>query len=256
MAPRFETRLAQSDQDLQNAQRLRYRVFVKEFGSDGPLVDHQAELERDDYDAHYDHILLIDRDKPSDDLGKVVGAYRVLPSDRLPQVGKFYTEAEFDLSPLLALQRKSLELGRSCLLPEYRGGAALYHLWAAVTDYIRRYDIQILFGVASFHGTETDHHKRALAAVFDRYMAPHHLRVQAIGPSAIAADQFLGGAIDTSAMAQVPALIKAYLRLGGFVGDGVFVDHAFNTTDVCLILDVEHLNQKQVEMFSKMATVL
>ena len=239
--PQFEVRLAQDAQDLQAAQRLRYSVFVQELGGGGDLVDHHAGLERDRFDEHCDHMILIDRAKHSRD--HVVGVYRLMQRPHAKAAGQFYSADEYDLTPLLKTDRKLLELGRSCLLPDYRGGTAMYHLWNGLAAYVARHEIEILFGVASFHGTDISVLAPSLALLHHRHLAPPELRVRSRAFQRM--DLVEEGALDRrNAMLEVPALIKAYLRLGGVVGEGAFVDHAFNTTDICLIMDTARMNAK------------
>ena len=150
----FTLRLAQDARDLRAAQRLRYEVFVAELGGTGPLVDHEARLEVDNFDPVFDHLLLIDHRRNADALEDVVGVYRLLPSDRLTAGARFYSEGEFDVSALRSSGRKLLELGRSCVHPDYRGGTAMFHLWNGLAAYVLERGIEILFGAASFHGTD------------------------------------------------------------------------------------------------------
>ncbi|WP_306114556.1 MULTISPECIES: GNAT family N-acetyltransferase [unclassified Roseovarius] len=244
----FQVKLASTDAELQAAQALRYRVFVEELGGDGPLVDHDARLERDRFDPHYDHLLLIDHARD----GTVVGVYRLLRDDQAAAAGQFYSEGEYDLSVLKASGRKLMELGRSCLDAEYRGGTAMYHLWNGLAQYVAEHEIDILFGVASFHGVDPDALAQPLSLLHHRHLAPDDLRVRAREDHYQRLDLLPADRLDRrAAMLQVPALIKAYLRLGGYVGDGAYVDHAFNTTDVCLILDTSKLNEKQKNIYSK-----
>ena len=246
----FQLRLAASEADLRYAQRLRYRVFVEELGGDGPLVDHAAGLEKDRFDPFYDHLLLIDPAEPLD--GGVIGVYRLLREDQAKRAGQFYSEDEYDLSVLKASGRRLLELGRSCLAPHYRGGMAMVHLWAGLADYVDQHGIEVLFGVASFHGTDIAALKEPLAFLHHRHRAPPELRVRAQEAHFQRMDLVNEADLDRRrAMLQTPALIKAYLRLGGFVGDGAFVDHAFNTTDVCLVMDTARLNAKQARMYTR-----
>lgn len=250
--PAFILRLAHDDRDLRAAQRLRYKVFVEELGSDGPLVDHEARLERDDFDPVFDHLLLIDTRRDAEALDDVVGVYRLLPSDLLPVAGRFYSDQEFDLTPLLASGRKLLELGRSCVHPDYRGGAAMFHLWNALAEYVLDRKIEVLFGAASFHGTDIATLAGPLSYLYHNHLAPEHLRVRARQPhrqemALIPPDQ-----IDRrAAMVGTPALIKAYLRVGGFVGDGAWIDHAFNTTDVCLVMDTAQMSAKYLDFYTR-----
>jgi len=250
----YVLRLARDDRDLKAAQRLRYRVFVQELGAEGPLVDHERQLEIDVFDPHFDHLLLIDPRRDAAHLDDVVGAYRLLPSDRLEGAatgpGRFYSEGEYDLSALKATGRKTVELGRSCVHPSYRGGSAMLQLWNALAAYVLERDIEILFGAASFHGTDVAALAQPLSYLAHYHLAPPELRVRALPPHATAMDMIPVEALDRrAAMAGTPALIKAYLRLGGYVGEGAFVDHAFNTTDVCLILDTARMSDKHREFW-------
>ncbi|SMX35232.1 GNAT family N-acetyltransferase [Actibacterium lipolyticum] len=247
----FQIRLATDPDDLKAAQRLRYEVFVEELGGDGDLIDHDARLERDEYDPFYDHLVLIDTRRDPKQFNHVVGVYRLMRSDQVVQIGAYYTEAEYDLTVLKTSGRKLLELGRSCVHPDFRGGTAMYHLWNGLAAYVFEHGIEVLFGVASFHGTDIDALKLPLSYLHHHHLAPEALRVRAQAEhfqtmNIVAPDQINR----KEAMLQTPALIKAYLRLGGFVGEGAFVDHDFNTTDVCLIMDTERMNAKSRAMFT------
>lgn len=247
-SPQFRVRLARTAADLMAAQRLRYEVFVAELGGDGAMVDHRARLERDRFDPFFDHLLLVDEANQ----GAVVGVYRVLRDDQARRAGQFYSEDEYDLSLLRASGRRIMELGRSCLAPAYRGGRGMYHLWNALAHYVAEHRIEILFGVASFHGTDIAALAQPLALLHHRHLAPLELRVRARADRYQRMDLIAADQLDRrAAMMAVPALIKAYLRLGGHVGDGAYLDHAFNTTDVCLILDTARLTGTQKAIYAK-----
>jgi putative hemolysin len=248
--PFLETRLANSAADVHAAQRLRYDVFVKELGASGGGVDHTLQLERDHYDAHAQHLLLLDRTRPADD--QVVGVYRVMTDDMAVNAGQFYCEDEYDLTRLRESGSRLLELGRSCLHPDYRGGGGMLHLWAALSAYVAAQKIDVLFGVASFHGTDTAALAGPLSLLHHRHLAPAGLRVTAKGPTARRLDILQPDQIDrVAAVRQIPALIKGYLRLGGTVGEGAFVDHAFNTTDICLILQKDAIGALHQKIYAK-----
>jgi len=240
-------RLAQTDQEVRAAQALRYQVFVHELGGDGESVDHARELEIDRFDPFCDHLCLWDTASQT-----LVGAYRVLTSVGAQKAGAFYSESEFDISGLLSTGRNVLELGRSCLHPDFRGGDAIFHLWAALSDYIKKNNIDLLFGVASFHGTDTAKLAHPLSFLHHKHLAPTAIRPVVREPSGLKMDVLDLSEIDRiAAVSQIPQLIKSYLRLGGVVGEGAFVDHAFNTTDVCLVLDVANLTEKQRQIFER-----
>ncbi|MEQ8901800.1 MAG: GNAT family N-acyltransferase [Roseovarius sp.] len=250
-APQFRVKLAETEDDVRAAQRLRYEVFVAELGSDGPMVDHDARLERDRFDAYFDHLLLLDTAQAD----AVVGVYRLLRADQATGAGQFYSEDEYDLSALRQSGRRLLELGRSCLAKSYRGGPGMYHLWQGLADYIEAHGIEILFGVASFHGTDPIQLAQPLSLLHHRHLAPVELRARARPDHFQRMDLIAEDALDRrAAMLQVPPLIKAYLRLGGHVGEGAYVDHAFNTTDVCLIMDTARLSPTQRAIYAKGAT--
>lgn len=249
---RYIVRLAGSDADHAAARRLRYKVFVEELGARGPLVDHASGLEQDEFDAHFDHLILVDRESEAAGRDHVVGVYRLLPCDRLEKVGRFYSETEFDLSALKASGRRLLELGRSCIHPDHRGGTGMFHLWNALADYVLDRQIEVLFGAASLRGTDVKALAMPLSWLYRNHLAPEPLLVRAIGADAVSMDLLPADRIDRrAALAALPPLIKAYLRLGGFVGDGAFVDHAFNTTDVCLVMDTSNMSAKHREFYIK-----
>ncbi|WP_037306848.1 GNAT family N-acetyltransferase [Ruegeria halocynthiae] len=243
--PSFTVKLAETEAELRAAQRLRYDVFVRELGGGGEMVDHDAGLEQDKFDQHFDHMLAID-----DLSGEVVGVYRLLPGERAAELGQFYSEDEYDLTVLKQSNRKLLELGRSCLHPDFRGGMAMYHLWNGLAAYVIERQIEVLFGVASFHGTNVRDLAQPLSMLHHNHLAPPDLRVRAQPDVFESMDLVAPEALERrAAMVQVPALIKAYLRLGGFVGEGAFIDHTFNTTDVCLILDTTRMNDRQRRIY-------
>lgn len=250
----YALRLAATPEDVTAAQRLRYEVFVSELGGDGPLVDHANRLERDAFDAYFDHLILVDRRRDPAGLDHVVGAYRVLPCDRRAAAGQFYSEGEYDLTPLLQSGRRLLELGRSCVHADHRGGAAMFYLWNGLAEYVLERGIEVLFGVASFHGTDVSALAEPLSWLHHHHLAPPDMRVTARPPHRVAMDLIPAEGLDRkAAMAATPALIKAYLRLGGFVGDGAFLDRAFNTTDVCLVMDTGQMSARHREFYVRKA---
>lgn len=237
----LEIRLARDAADLRAAQRLRYDVFVRELGSDGEMVDHQAGLEADRFDPFCDHMLLLDQ-------GQVVGVYRLMRSDQMAQAGQFYCDDEYDLTPLKNSGRRLLELGRSCLAKKYRGGSGVHLIWQRLAEYVLQHDIDVLFGVASFHGTDVQELAQPLSHLHYNHLAPENMRVRARQYQRM--DLIPEGAVSRrDAMQKTPALIKAYLRLGGVIGDGAFVDETFNTTDVMLILDTDRLSAQAAKRY-------
>lgn len=250
----LEVRLARSALDLRSAQRLRYRVFVQELGAAGDMVDHAAELEQDELDAQFDHLILVDTRRDPESLEQVVGVYRLLTGARAAEVGRFYGDAEYDLEPLRRSGRRLVELGRSCVHPDHRKGPAMMMLWNGLAEYVLARDLQILFGVASFPGADPAPHAQALAWLHHNHLAPEALRVRARPPGAQRMDLLAPEAIDRkAALAAIPPLIRAYLRLGGVVGEGAWIDRDFNTTDVCLIVDTEQMSARHHGFYTRKA---
>jgi len=250
----FDVRLASSDDDIRGAQRLRYAVFVEELGAGGDLIDDENRLERDALDPYFDHLLLIDRRRDPATHEHVIGVYRLLTSERADAMGRFYCDAEYDLTPLRRTGRRLVELGRSCVHRDHRRGAAMLHLWNGLADYVLTRGIEIMFGVASFPGTDIDRHSMALSYLHHFHLAPPSLRVRCLPEHFQPMDLIAPEAVDrAAALAAIPPLIRGYLRMGGFVGDGAFIDREFNTTDVCLIMDTSAMSGKHVDFYTRKA---
>lgn len=248
----LELRLATTEQDRLGAARLRYEVFVEELGGDGSLVDHEDRFERDRFDAFCHQLVLVDTRRDETAYDHVVGVYRMLDSAAAKAAGQFYSEDEYDLDPLKATGRPLLELGRSCVHAQYRGSAAMFLLWNGLAEFVLDRKIEVLFGVASFHGTDVAALAEPLSYLHHTHLAPPDLRVRAIGDTAHSMNLMAADAVNrSSAMRQIPPLIKAYLRLGGTVGEGAFVDIPFNTTDVCMVMDTARMNEKSRALYTR-----
>ena len=223
--------------------RLRYDVFVDEMGAQAEAADHRARLEQDAFDTHFEHMILVDHARdPSD---AVVGVYRLMTSDVAKNGLGFYSASEFDLTPLTGSGRMLLELGRSCLHPAYRGTEALHRLWSGLSRYVFENNIEVLFGVASFPGQDPDRFAEALTFLHHTYLAPSDLRARAHGDAATHLDRLPRDRVNrTTALLQMPALIKGYLRLGGFVGAGASIDRDFNTVDICMVMDTTRMSAR------------
>lgn len=238
----FRLRLAAGESDLRAAQSLRYQVFIEEMGGDGPLVDHAARLEIDRFDAHAEHLLLID------DLHNVVGTYRFMDGAAAIKAGGFYTEGEFDLATLKASGLQLLELGRSCVARDHRSGMALYHLWHGLAQIVVERGVDVLFGTASFHGTDPEVYAEALSYLHHHHLTPEPLRAKALVE--VPFTRLPVAAIDRrKAMLATPGLIKSYLRLGGTIGEGVYIDHEFNTLDVLVMLNMNDMSDTQRKLY-------
>ena len=245
--PPFALRPAASKAEIEAAQALRYQVFVEELGgTGGDLTDPDRRLEADRFDAHSEHLLLLDMLRN----GAVVGTTRVMSLKGADQAGRFASEAEFDLSPLRRTGRTLLEVGRTCLHPDYRGGAAMHRLWQGLAMLVEERGIELLFGLASFPGTDPATLAQPLSCLYHDHLAPGALRPRSLAP--VAVDLMAPDGIDRrAAMLAMPALVKAYLRLGGKVGEGAFVDRAFRCIDLCIVLDTATLSARARAIYAK-----
>lgn len=239
---RLEVRIAENEMDILASRRLRYNVFVKELGAKGSGIDHQNKIEVDRFDPYVDNLILVDPNRNNDDLDHVVGVYRLMTSSVARSGLGFYSQSEFDLAPLINSGRPLVELGRSCVHPDYRGGASMFHLFNGVADYVLDRGIEIMFGVASFHGTDIKRLLTPLSYLHCYYLAPENLRVESVQHQ-IESYEFLPcDQIDqVESKKLIPPLIKSYLRIGGFIGKGAYFDFDFNSTDLCLIVDTHNM---------------
>jgi putative hemolysin len=254
----LEVRLARTRQDVRRAQRLRYQVFFEEMSATPSTVAAMRRRDEDAYDPYCDHLLVVDkagegtcgRGRPR--RPTVVGTYRVLRQDVAMRHDGFYTEGEFDIAPLLAAHpgHAFMELGRSCVLKPYRNKRTVELLWHGLWTYIREHGVDAMVGCASFEGTDPNEHAVALSFLYHNAMAPPEWRVQAHGHLREPMDLLAKDQIDIkAALKSLPTLIKGYLRLGAYVGDGAVVDRQFGTTDVFMVLPVERIDPRYFAHF-------
>lgn len=240
----LEVRLAESDAEIDAAQALRYRVFYGELAATPSPEMSRRERDFDKFDDVCDHLLVIDRAR-SNGVPYVVGTYRLLRRSVARRTIGFYSAHEYDLSNLMEYPGEIVECGRSCVDEEYRSGAVMQILWRGIAAYLKAYKIQLLFGCASLPGTDTEKITPALSYLHHFHLAPSDLRPRALDHHYVDMDKIPpSGLNEREARSQLPPLIKGYVRLGGFVGDGAVVDHQFNTTDVCVIVPTNHITEK------------
>lgn len=250
----LEIRLAESEAEVVAAQRLRYRVFYDEMGATPSPEVAARGCDCDDFDPLCDHLIVLDTERPADG-NHVVACYRLLrrsvveANDR-----RFYSEDEFDVGPLRRYPGEVVELGRSCVDIDYRTRSAMQLLWSGLAAYVFLHDIAVMFGCASLHGTDLDALMPMLSYLHHSHLAPEELRPRALPEHYVDIGGVPREAIDPRAvLAELPPLIKGYLRVGGFIGDGAFVDRQFNTTDVCIIVKTDMVTQKYLRHYQKQA---
>lgn len=237
----LEVRLARNAKEVDAAQALRYRVFFEEMGAIPDTIARVTRRDCDAYDAHCDHLLVIDHEAKAG-MPKVVGTYRLLRRSVAERAKGFYSAGEFDLAPLWRHPGEVLELGRSCVDSAYRTGAVMPLLWRGIAAYIARHDIDLMFGCASLPGTDPGEVAALLSYLYKNHLAPSEFRVRALEDRYLAMAKELS--VEHSAPLELPPLIKGYLRLSGWVGDGAVIDYVFNTIDVCVIVQTEKITAK------------
>jgi len=240
----LQVRLAESPADIDAAQALRYRVFYETMGAHPSPGMTQLRRDRDPFDEICDHLLVLDHSR-GDGAEAIVGTYRLIRRDAARRCGRFYSAAEYDISRLISCRGEILELGRSCVDLSYRTRSAMSLLWSGIAAYVFHYDIALMFGCASLPGTDPDALATPLSYLHYHHLGPLQLRPRALEHRYVAMNRLPADAIDpVRTLASLPPLIKGYLRLGGFVGDGAVIDEQFNTTDVCVVVKTDLVAEK------------
>jgi len=246
---KLAVRLAAGEADIIAAQRLRYDIFFRDMGAAGKGAPAGRDI--DPYDVLCDHLLVEDHARPG---SPVVGTYRLLRQRVAEAHDGFYSAHEFDLSRVLAHARREnvelLELGRSCVAPDYRDAGTIQLLWRGIADYLQRHRIGYMFGCGSFPGSDPAEHAEGLSLLAHDHLAPVEIRARAIGDDAIPLNLLpIGGYDPRLALRRLPPLIKAYLRVGAELGEGAYIDRAFNTIDVFVMMPVARISARYAQRF-------
>jgi putative hemolysin len=252
----LEVRLAKKAHEVRSAQRLRYNVFYKEMSAIPAAATLLARRDVDAFDTICDHLNVVDHDWPRLVFGftrpRVVGTYRLLRQEIAERHGGFYTQSEFDVAGLIGRNPKLrfLELGRSCVLPAYRNKRTVELLWHGISNYVAQHRVDVLIGCASLEGTNPDKLATQLSFLHHFAGAPEQWRASALPSRYVDMNRIPKDAIDTKqALRELPPLVKGYLRLGAFIGDGAVIDHQFGTTDVLIVLPMAQLAARYRERF-------
>jgi L-ornithine Nalpha-acyltransferase len=252
----LEVRLARKRSEIRRAQRLRYKVFYEEMSAIPGALAMLSRRDEDDYDAVFDHLLVLDHGEATNGRrwrrSKVVGTYRMLRQEVADLYDGFYTQGEYDIAPLLQAKPdySFMELGRSCVLKPYRNKRTLELLWQGVWSYVREHSADVMIGCASFEGTDPSAHALALSFLHHTSLAPAEWRVRAHEHLRVDMNMMPREAVNArAALKALPPLIKGYLRVGAYVGDGAVIDHQFGTTDVFIIMPVEAIKTRYFTHF-------
>ena len=246
----LQVRLAATLADVDAAQALRYRVFYREMGALPTAEMERIQRDFDSFDACCDHLLVLDHARG----GAVVGTYRLMRRGMAARHGGFYTAGEYDISRIVAHPAEILELGRSCVDASARNRPTMQLLWRGIAAYVFAHDVALMFGCASLPGTDVDALALPLSYLHHHHLAPAQLRARALPDRFVEMQRLERGGYDAArALAELPPLLKGYLRLGGFVGDGAVIDHQFNTTDVCILVKTDLVTEKYYRHYERQA---
>ena len=223
--------LAESDVLIKEAQALRYRVFAKEMGA--KLKTESEGLDYDEVDSYCDHLVVYDNTQK-----KIVGYTRLLNQNQAQRLGRYYSQDEFNLDKILALPGRFLEIGRTCVDPDYRGGAVLTTLWSALVQYALEGEYNYLLGCASITPGPSGF---AVDAVFRNIDAKNIAPVSIQVKPSIPVPNRLRCTRDESG---IPPLLKAYLRFGALVCGEPYWDEDFNCMDLFVLLPLDHLKDR------------
>lgn len=242
-------KLAETEAEIYAAQRLRYRIFCEEMGAGANAAVQAQKRDFDQFDDYCNHVLVLDDTKTGDH--RVVGTYRLLTRTNMQKkLGQFYTETEYDVSRIKEQPGEIMELGRSCVEQQYRTRSVIQLLWSGIGSFLAAKDIKIMFGCASFHGVNIVEHRHALSYLYHFHMAPEHIRPRALPEQYVEMGLMpKEEVVPKAAISNMPPLIKAYLRIGGHIGDGAVLDYAFNTTDVSIVVQTDALKDRYAERY-------
>lgn len=232
---KFYVGLVRSESEVQDAKRLRYQVFAEELGARLPTTT--PGVDHDLYDPFCQHLVVRDEER-----GRVVGTYRILTPEASRRAGRYYSDAEFDLTRLWHLKPRLVEIGRSCVAPDYRSGAVIAQLWSGIADFMQRTGYEYLMGCASIGMRDGGHNAAGIYRQLERHMAPIEYRVFPRCPLPLER-------IDANPNAELPPLLKGYLRAGAYVCGEPAWDPDFNTADLLLLLPMSRVTPRYSRHF-------
>lgn len=248
----MEIRLAESDEERAAAQRLRYQVFYEEMKAKPTAQMAAARRDFDKIDDVADHLLVLDHDRGTG-VDAVVGTYRLIRREAAAKLGQFYSADEYDISALeKTFTGEVLELGRSCVDEDYRTRQVMELLWRGIAAYVFHYDIEVMFGCASMPGNDVEALALPLSYLYHNHLAPEDRRPVALPDQYVPMNRIPAEEIDMKqGLRAVPPLIKGYLRLGGYIGDGAVIDPQFNTVDVCVVVETKQVTDRYYKHYAK-----
>ncbi|WP_139488851.1 GNAT family N-acetyltransferase [Brevibacillus dissolubilis] len=243
--PELTVSLAKTSEEIEQALRLRYQVFVVEEQNPNLINDHG--IETDEYDVYCDHLIIKDQAT-----SQVIGTYRLLPGERAILHNGFYSETEFDLTGFEACKKQALELGRSCIAEEYRGGKAIQLLWEGIAQYISEHGQSYLIGCASIPTPTLAELNELYSMLCRKDAITETYGIRPLPKNRIDGLQAIELAGEEKELfRRLPPLMKGYYWLGAQIAGEPAYDPVFRTTDFFILLDREHISKKYKKHFLK-----
>jgi putative hemolysin len=240
----LEVRLAENKEEIDAAQALRYKVFYDEMSAQPNAEMLSTKRDYDRFDKYWDHLLVIDNSK-NKILDKVVGTYRLNRKSEAKKNQGFYSTEEYNIDALLNYPGEILELGRSCVDQRYRNGQTMQLLWRGIANYVFFYDIKVLFGCASFAEISSELIRKPLSYLHHYHLAPKEFRPIALPNRYINMNLMPKESVNIKeARRLIPPLVKGYLRLGAYIGEGAVLDKQFGTTDIFIVLKTDQVTKR------------
>ncbi len=252
----MEVRLARNLLDIRRAEHLRYKIFFEEMSAIPSRMARLTQRDEDEFDKICDHLMVLEHATPGGQFSRlpwgrksrVVGTYRLLRQDMAEEFSGFYSQNEFDLAPLIERhgpKTKFLEVGRSCVMKEFRTKSIIELLWQGIWSYVNLHKLDVMIGCASLTGTDPDKLSEQLSFLHHFGKPPPQWQTSAHAHLRVDMNMIPKEKINPrQVLRTLPPQIKGYLRAGAYIGDGAVVDHQFGTTDVLIILPVADIKAR------------
>lgn len=235
----FQIKIAETEEEVQAALKLRFEVFNIEM-NEGLASSWETGIDQDQYDAHADHLIVIDKQKDM-----TVGTYRMIRKSKVITNGGFYSEGEFNLDNLKILPEEIVELGRSCVHKDYRSTGVINLLWVGISKYVNVTKAKYLIGCGSLHTHDVNEVSEIYSYLKSKYFSEDRFRVFPVEKCVVPGLRDNAPVDDPRAlMKKVPPLLKGYFRAGAVICGEPALDSEFGTTDFLILLTPDKITQR------------
>lgn len=239
-SPRYEVSFANNKQKITECQKLRYEVFAEEMGAELESAD--TGLDQDKFDPHCRHLMVRDNK-----INKVIATTRIINNENAQKAGSYYSETEFDISEIITLNKKFMEIGRTCVHLDYRSSSAINHLWQGVAKAMISSRVDYLFGCVSIPMTDDGEYINSLMQYLMK--SGHISPDNQVFPKTPLTKKILPRSVDVV----LPSLLKRYLHIGAKVCGDPCIDHKFNVADIFILVDTKKINKRYQRHFLETA---